>query len=121
MPGKRLRLRSATAFYGLSAGEPYNYFGIDNCPAMLSSFEGTMGPLLIGAAIGTPLVAATPAGRIVESFSEPERDPLRVELYENPPEISDGWLTLNDAPGLGLTLSEAAVKKFGSHVVTTIS
>jgi L-alanine-DL-glutamate epimerase-like enolase superfamily enzyme len=71
--------------------------------------------------IHAPLVAATPAGRIVESFTDPERDPLQAELYENPPEISDGWLTLNDAPGLGLTLSEAAVKKFGTHVVTAVS
>lgn len=71
--------------------------------------------------IHAPLVAATPAGRIVESFTDPERDPLQAELYENPPKISDGWLTLNDAPGLGLTLSEAAVKKFGTHVVTAVS
>lgn len=71
--------------------------------------------------IHAPLVAATPAGRIVESFTDPERDPLQAELYENPPKISDGWLTHNDAPGLGLTLSEAAVKKFGTHVVTAVS
>ena len=68
--------------------------------------------------IHAPLVAATPAGRIVESFTDPERDPLQAELYENPPQISEGWLTLNDAPGLGLTLSEAAVKKYGTHVVS---
>ena len=63
------------------------------------------------------LVAASPAGRIVESFTDPERDPLQAELFENPHRIADGWLTLNDAPGLGLTLSEAAVEKFGERVV----
>lgn len=68
--------------------------------------------------IHAPLVAASPAGRIVESFTDPERDPLQAELYENPPHISEGWLTLNDAPGLGLTLSEAAVKKFGTPILT---
>ena len=67
--------------------------------------------------IHAPLVAGTPAGRIVESFTDPERDPLQAELYENPPYIDNGWLTLNEAPGLGLTLSESAVKKFGTRVL----
>ncbi len=64
------------------------------------------------------LVASTPAGCIVESFTDPERDPLQAELFENPPKIADGWLTLNEAPGLGLTLSEAAVKKFGEKILS---
>ena len=67
--------------------------------------------------IHAPLVAGTPAGRIVESFTDPERDPLQAELYENPPHLDNGWLTLNEAPGLGLTLSESAVKKFGIRVL----
>ena len=52
------------------------------------------------------IVAASPAGCIVESFTDPERDPLQAELFENPPRIENGTLYLNDAPGLGLTLSE---------------
>lgn len=68
--------------------------------------------------IHAPLVASTPAGRIVESFTDPERDPLQAELFENPPKIADGWLTLNEAPGIGLTLSEAAVAKFGTKIDT---
>ncbi len=63
------------------------------------------------------IVAASPAGCIVESFTDPERDPLQAELFENPPKISGGWLTLNEAPGLGLTLSEAAVRKFGERIL----
>ena len=63
------------------------------------------------------IVASSPAGCIVESFTDPERDPLQAELFENPPKISGGWLTLNEAPGLGLTLSEAAVRKFGERVL----
>jgi len=66
--------------------------------------------------IHAPLVASTPAGRIVESFTDPERDPLQAELYENPPHMADGWLTLNEDPGIGLTLSEAAVEKFGTQI-----
>jgi len=69
--------------------------------------------------IHAQLVASSPAGRIVESFPDPERDPLQAELFENPPEIADGWLKLNDAPGLGLTLSPAAVEKFGERLFST--
>jgi D-galactarolactone cycloisomerase len=63
------------------------------------------------------IVAATPAGCIVESFTDPERDPLQAELFEDPPRIAKGFLTLKEQPGLGLTLSEKAVKKFGERVL----
>ena len=63
------------------------------------------------------IVAASPAGLIVESFTDPERDPLQAELFENPPKIAGGMLTLKEQPGLGLTLSEAALKKFGEKIV----
>ena len=65
------------------------------------------------------LVAASPAGRIVESFTDPERDPLQAELFENPPRMSDGFLTLNADPGLGLRLSEDAMRKFGTLVFSS--
>ena len=63
------------------------------------------------------LVAATPAGCIVESFTDPERDPLQAELFEDPPRIANGWLTLKEDPGLGLKLSESALKKFGTRIL----
>jgi L-alanine-DL-glutamate epimerase-like enolase superfamily enzyme len=63
------------------------------------------------------IVAASPAGCIVESFTDPERDPLQAELFEDPPRIARGKLTLKEAPGLGLKLSEAAVKKFGERIL----
>jgi L-alanine-DL-glutamate epimerase-like enolase superfamily enzyme len=63
------------------------------------------------------LVAASPAGRIVESFTDPERDPLQAELFANPPRIADGWLKLSETPGLGLALSEAALRKYGERIV----
>lgn len=63
------------------------------------------------------LVAATPAGCIVESFTDPERDPLQAELFEDPPRIANGWLTLKEQPGLGLQLSESALKKFGTRIL----
>ena len=63
------------------------------------------------------IVASTPAGCIVESFTDPERDPLQAELFEDPPRIAKGWLTLKEAPGLGLALSEAALQKFGERIL----
>ena len=63
------------------------------------------------------IVAASPAGCIVESFTDPERDPLQAELFEEPPRIANGRLTLKEAPGLGLALSEAALKKFGERIL----
>ena len=69
--------------------------------------------------IHAPLVASTPAGCIVESFTDPARDPLQAELFENPPRIADGWLTLNKAAGLGLTLSGTALEKFGQKVFSS--
>ncbi len=66
--------------------------------------------------IHSHIVAASPAGCIVESFTDPERDPLQAELFENPPRIENGTLYLNDAPGLGLTLSERAIERFGTRI-----
>jgi L-alanine-DL-glutamate epimerase-like enolase superfamily enzyme len=63
------------------------------------------------------IVGASPAGVIVESFTDPERDPLQAELFEDPPKIAKGTLTLKEQPGLGLTLSEAALKKFGERIL----
>jgi D-galactarolactone cycloisomerase len=63
------------------------------------------------------IVAASPAGCIVESFTDPERDPLQAELFEDPPQIAHGRLTLKEAPGLGLKLSAAALKKFGERIL----
>jgi len=63
------------------------------------------------------LVAASPAGLIVESFTDPERDPLQAELFEDPPRIEDGILYLKDAPGLGLELREDTIEKYGRRLI----
>lgn len=67
--------------------------------------------------IHAQLVAASPAGLIVEAFTDPERDPMQAELFENPPEIKNGIMKLGDEPGLGLTLSQAALDKFGERIL----
>ena len=43
--------------------------------------------------------------------------PLQAELFEDPPKIAKGMLALKEAPGLGLTLSERALKKFGERIL----
>jgi D-galactarolactone cycloisomerase len=63
------------------------------------------------------IVAGSPAGAIVESFTDPERDPLQAELFADPPRIANGTLTLKEQPGHGLTLAEAAEKKFGERIL----
>lgn len=67
--------------------------------------------------IHAQLVASTPAGCFVEAFTDPERDPLQAELFENPPAITDGWMALNSDPGLGLTLNEETVSKYGTRIL----
>ncbi|MEE9275245.1 MAG: mandelate racemase/muconate lactonizing enzyme family protein [bacterium] len=63
------------------------------------------------------IVAGSPAGCIVESFTDPERDPLQAELFEDPPRIEGGVLYLKEEPGLGFKISENALEKFGTRVV----
>jgi len=63
------------------------------------------------------IVAASPAGCIVESFPDPERDPLQAELFEDPPRIADGTLILKEAPGLGLEVRADSLEKFGTRVL----
>jgi D-galactarolactone cycloisomerase len=63
------------------------------------------------------IVGGSPAGLIVESFPDPERDPLQSELFENPPAVRDGMMKINDSPGLGLELSQSALKKFGERIL----
>lgn len=63
------------------------------------------------------IVASSPAGCVVEAFTDPERDPLQAELFEDPPKIVNGRMTLEEQPGLGLTLSEAAIAKYGERVI----
>jgi len=66
--------------------------------------------------IHAQIVAATPAGLMVESFPDPARDPLQAELFENPLVHRGGSLLLNEEPGLGLRLSVDALSKFGKVI-----
>lgn len=63
------------------------------------------------------LVAGCSNGLIVEAFTDPERDPLQAELYENAPKIEKGRIKLGDEPGLGLHISLAALEKYGERLL----
>jgi L-alanine-DL-glutamate epimerase-like enolase superfamily enzyme len=40
---------------------------------------------------------------------------IGFDHYKGLPELADGWVTLNEKPGLGLELNEDAVKEFGAN------
>ena len=62
-----------------------------------------------------PIVAASPAGLILKSF-DPDRDPLQAELFESPPKIAGGMLTMNESPGIGVNVAAAALAKYGTRI-----
>jgi D-galactarolactone cycloisomerase len=72
--------------------------------AMARSFDVAMGhheePQL-----STHLLASIPHGTYAECF-EPDRDPIWWNLIANRPPLRDGWLQLDDRPGLGWELDE---------------
>jgi D-galactarolactone cycloisomerase len=53
----------------------------------------------------------------VESFTDPERDPLQAELFANPPIIENGTMYLNEAAGLGLELRHDTIEKYGRRIL----
>jgi len=61
-------------------------------------------------------VAASPTGFILESFADPTRDPLWFELFRERPPIIDGFMTLPEAPGLGLELRDDTLEKYGVKI-----
>ncbi len=61
-------------------------------------------------------LASSPTGFILESFADPNRDPLWFELFQERPEIVDGYMTLPDTPGLGLELRDDTIEKYGVKI-----
>jgi L-alanine-DL-glutamate epimerase-like enolase superfamily enzyme len=60
--------------------------------------------------------AASPTGFILESFADPARDPLWFELFNERPEIVDGFMSLPEAPGLGIELRQETLDKYGIKI-----
>ena len=61
-------------------------------------------------------VAASPTGFILESFADATRDPLWFELFRERPAVVDGFMTVPEAPGLGLELRNDTLEKYGVKV-----
>lgn len=43
---------------------------------------------------------------------KPEPSPMQHELVSDPIEMRDGWIDVRDAPGLGVTVDEAVVRRY---------
>jgi len=63
------------------------------------------------------LLASVPNGYILESFGNPDRDPLWFELYDKRPKIEKSVLYLNDTPGFGIEFNVKAVEKYGKKII----
>ena len=57
------------------------------------------------------LVAAVPNGLIVSAFPSTYPDQIWSRLYKEPLEISNGWIEMPQAPGLGMKLDEGFIEK----------
>jgi L-alanine-DL-glutamate epimerase-like enolase superfamily enzyme len=62
--------------------------------------------------IARQLLAAVPHGTYAECFADPERDPVWQTMWTNRPRATDGTFEVGAAPGFGLALDEAMIKKY---------
>ncbi len=62
--------------------------------------------------IALHMLAAVPHGSYVECFADPERDPIWAGLIANRPPIKNGIIEVPQAPGFGLVLDQAMIKKY---------
>lgn len=87
-------------------------YGVDLCPHNWHNGLMTMA--------NAHLVAALPNPRVLELCMI--QGPLQWDILEEKPNIADGWLTLPDQPGLGVTLVEDLEKRFpyieGNYYIT---
>ena len=56
------------------------------------------------------LAAASPNVLLLEL--KPEPSPMQNDIVTDPIEMRDGWIAVRDAPGLGVTIDEAAVRRY---------
>jgi L-alanine-DL-glutamate epimerase-like enolase superfamily enzyme len=62
--------------------------------------------------IARHLLGAVPHGTYAECFADPERDPVWQTMWTNRPQVVDGMFEVGTAPGFGLVLDEAMIKKY---------
>ena len=64
----------------------------------------------INTAASLHLCAASPNVLLLEL--KPEPSPMQNDIVSDPIVMKDGWIAVSDAPGLGVTVDEAAVRRF---------
>jgi L-alanine-DL-glutamate epimerase-like enolase superfamily enzyme len=64
----------------------------------------------INTAASLHLCAASPNVLLLEL--KPEPSPMQNDIVSDPIEMKDGWIAVRDTPGLGVTVDEAAVRRF---------
>jgi len=63
------------------------------------------------------LLASVPNGYILESFVNPERDPLWFELYTRRPRIEKSVLYPDDVPGLAVEFDQKTLDRYGTRLL----
>jgi L-alanine-DL-glutamate epimerase-like enolase superfamily enzyme len=63
------------------------------------------------------LLASIPNGLILESFANPDRDPLWFEIYDRKPRIEKSVLYLDNTPGFGVEFNQKALQQYGTKVL----
>lgn len=62
------------------------------------------------------LVCGLPNGLVLETFPDPARDPIWDRLFSRKPAIERGEMLAPTAPGLGLEIDEAVLRRYGTRV-----
>jgi D-arabinonate dehydratase len=62
--------------------------------------------------IAAHLLGAIPHGTYAECFADPARDPMWQTVWANRPAIKDGMMDISDAPGFGVVLDDALVRRY---------
>jgi D-galactarolactone cycloisomerase len=62
--------------------------------------------------IARALLGAVPHGTYAECFADPDRDPVWQAMWANRPQPRAGMFEVGDAPGFGITLDDAMVRRY---------
>ena len=68
--------------------------------------------------INCHLAAAVPNGLIVSAYPDCEPNEIWSKLYDPPFQVVDGYITMTDQPGLGLTLNETFINQYRLNTVS---
>jgi D-arabinonate dehydratase len=64
------------------------------------------------AQISQHLLAAVPHGTYAECFAHPDRDPIWQQMWTTRPKVKDGWIEVPKAPGFGIELDDAMLRRY---------